>query len=110
LLSRTALFNMSYSEIERRIRRQLASTLGPYGFDHKRDIAALITNRWGHGYVVPGPGFFFGSNGKEAPREIVRRGYGKIRFSHSELTGVQLWPNACKEGARAAQEVLALGS
>jgi spermidine dehydrogenase len=81
---------------------------GDYGFDPKRDIAGIIANRWGHAYVAAQPGFFFGRDGKPAPRDVVRKGYGRVRFGHSELTGYQLWTTACEEGKRAAQEALAL--
>ena len=64
---------------------------GMAGFDAKRDIAAIILNRWGHAYIAPQPGFYFGKNGAPAPRETIRKGYGRITFGHSELTGQQLW-------------------
>jgi spermidine dehydrogenase len=106
LTARNELFSMSYKEIERRIREQLTAMFGDYGFDPKNDIAGLITNRWGHAYVVPQPGFYFGRDGKPAPRDVVRKGYGRVRFGHSELTGFQLWDAACDEGERATKQVL----
>jgi spermidine dehydrogenase len=105
IAARTALFSLAYRDIEKGIRQQLAGAFGNYGFDHKRDIAALITNRWGHAYVVPQPGFFFGKEGVATPRDVVRGGFGRVRFSHSELTGDQIWSTACAEGERAAKEV-----
>lgn len=108
IAARTALFAMPFSEIEAKIRKQLSDTFGPYGFDDDRDIAGIITNRWGHAYVVPQPGFFFGRDGQPAPRDIVRQGYGRVRFGHSELSGEQMWPTACSEGQRAAQQVAEL--
>ncbi len=78
----------------------------PHGFDPRRDIAGIITNRWGHAYVVPQPGFYFGRDGKPAPRDVVREGYGRVRFGHSELSGFQLWTSGCDEGERAAKQVL----
>src|SRR5258706_15201480 len=80
--------------------RKLPAMFGAYGFDPKRDIAGLIPNRWGHAYVVPQPGFYFGRDGKPAPREVVRKGYGRVRFEHSELTGFQLWHAAARESGR----------
>ncbi|WP_019531375.1 NAD(P)-binding protein [Dasania marina] len=107
-IGRASLFAMSYRDIEYRIRKQMTEMFADYGFDAKRDIAGIVTNRWGHAYVAPQPGFFFGENGQPAPRDVVREGYGRIRFAHSELTGEQLWTNACHEGERAAKQVLAL--
>ena len=63
---------------------------------------------WGHAYVVPQPGFYFGVDGKRAPSDVVREGYGRIRFGHSELTGFQLWTTACDEGERAAKQAMSL--
>ncbi len=106
LTARNELFSLSYKEIERRIRKQMADMFGAYGFDPKADIAGLIANRWGHAYVVPQPGFYFGRDGQPAAREVVRKGYGRVRFGHSELTGFQLWDYACDEGERATRQVL----
>jgi spermidine dehydrogenase len=109
LMARAQLFAMPYREIEMTLRNQLAKTFGPHGFDHERDIGAIIANRWGHAYVIPQKGFFYGLQGNPPPRDVVRRGYGKIRFAHSELTGDQLWSTACEEGERAANQVLEIG-
>jgi hypothetical protein len=43
--------------------------VGDYGFDANRDIAGIITNRWGHAYITPQPGFYFGKDGNPAPRD-----------------------------------------
>jgi len=51
--------------------------------------------------------FHFGKDGKPAPKEIVRRGYGRIQFGHSELTGYMSHTRALSEGARAAQAAMA---
>ncbi|NIB40455.1 FAD-binding oxidoreductase [Pseudomaricurvus alkylphenolicus] len=107
-IARASLFSMSYRDIEYRLRKQMTEMFGPYGFDAKKDIAGLITNRWGHAYVAPQPGFFFGKDGRPAPRDVVREGYGRVRFAHSELSGEQLWTNACHEGERAAKQILAM--
>jgi len=107
LVARTALFSMSYAEIEHKIREQLTAMFGDYGFDPRRDIAGIISNRWGHAYVIPQPGFYFGRDGAPAPREVVREGYGQVRFGHSELSGFQLWTTSCEEGERATKQILA---
>jgi spermidine dehydrogenase len=81
--------------------------LTDHGFDANKDIAGIILNRWGHAYISPQPGFHFGKDGKPAPKEIVRRGYGRIQFGHSELTGYMSHTRALSEGARAAQAAMA---
>jgi len=35
----------------------------------------------------------------------VRKGYGRVRFGHSDLTGFQLW-DAAAEGERAVRQVM----
>jgi len=107
IVSRTELLNTPYRQFELRIRQQMTRLFGAHGFDAGRDIAAIVTNRWGHAYIVPQPGYYFGSNGNPAPREIVREGFGRVAFGHSELTGEQLWSNAVAEGERATRKLMA---
>lgn len=108
IAARMQLFGMSYADIERGVREQFTKMFSPYGFDAKRDIAGIVTNRWGHAYVVAEPGFYFGKNGNEAPRDVIRRPFGRMAFAHSELTGLQLWTTASEEGERAAEQILAM--
>ena len=75
-------------------------------FDPKRDVAGIILNRWGHAYVVPEPGFFFGRDGEPAARDVIREPHGRIAFGHSELRGNQHWGSAADEGRRAMRQVL----
>ena len=72
------------------------------GFNAGRDIAGIVLNRWGHAYISPQPGFHFGYNGEEAPRDVVKKGFGRIQFGHSELSGYMSNTRALQEGARAA--------
>lgn len=108
IAARTRLFSMPYAEIEQKITQQLTELFSPYGFDASKDIAAIITNRWGHAYVVPQPGFFYGKDGQVPFRDVVRAGYGRIRLGHSELTGDQMWYTAAEEGERAAHQAMDL--
>ena len=58
------------------------------GFDAEKDIAGLILNRWGHAYLSPQPGFFFGKDGKPAAREVLRKApFGRIAFANTDLAG-----------------------
>lgn len=104
--ARMTLFNQPYRDIEMGVREQFQKMFGEYGFDHKRDIAGIIANRWGHAYVVDPPGFFFGKDGKPAPKDVIRKRHGRIAFAHSELSGQQMWETAAQEGERAAQQIL----
>ncbi|MEX2524358.1 MAG: NAD(P)-binding protein [Gammaproteobacteria bacterium] len=104
--ARMKLFSMSFADIERAVRDQFTKMFADYGFNADRDIAGIVANRWGHAYVVCPPHFYFGKNGQPAPRDVVREGYGRIRFAHSELEGTQMWETAIHEGERAVRQVL----
>jgi spermidine dehydrogenase len=104
--ARMQLFGMSYQDIETGVRQQFTKMFADYGFDANRDIAGIISNRWGHAYVVDPPGFFFGKNGKPAPKDVIRKRFNRISFGHSELSGQQMWETAAEEGERAANQIL----
>ena len=90
-----------------KIREQLVRLFGRAGFDPRADIAGVILNRWGHAYVCPAPGFYFGRNGKPAAPEVLRQPIGRIAFANSELNGHQNWVDATGEGKRAVEQLLA---
>ena len=104
--ARARLFATTYADFELQIRKQLQQMLGDSGFDAKRDIAGIVINRWGHAYIAPQPGFYFGSAGNPAPLEVIRERYGRIAFGHSELSGRQSWGRAAQESRRALKQVL----
>ena len=54
---RTEVLGRSYRDYERMLRRQMVTMLGAGGFDAARDIAGIVLNPWGRGYVVPTPSF-----------------------------------------------------
>jgi spermidine dehydrogenase len=108
VVGRAELLSKSYADYEKEIIVQMTSMFGDHGFDAEKDIAGIVLNRWGHAYISPQPGFHFGKDGKEAPREIVRRGHGRIQFGHSELTGYMSNTRAMNEGARAARAAMDL--
>lgn len=104
---RAEMFATTYSQYETRIRDQMALLFGTAGF-RQQDIAGIVLNRWGHAYVCPQPGFYFGTNGQAAPSEIIRKVHGRVTFAHSELNGHQHWVAAADEGWRAAGQSLTL--
>lgn len=106
--ARMMLFSMSYADIEAQVREQFTKMFGAYGFDDKRDIAGIITNRQGHAYFVGAPGFHFGRDGKKAAKDVLREPWHRIAFGHSELSGAQMWETAALEGERAAKQILAM--
>lgn len=104
---RGELLATGYAEYERRIRDQMALLFTTGGFK-QTDIAGIILNRWGHAYLCPQPGFFFGIDGKVPARDVIRTPHGQISFAHSELNGEQNWIVAALEGRRAALQGMAI--
>jgi spermidine dehydrogenase len=105
---RMRLLSTSYAEYERTIREQFTMMFARAGFDARRDIAGIILNRWGHAYLCAQPGFFFGSGGKAAPREVIRRApFGKIAFANSDLSGIMDHRASIAEADRAVNQLLA---
>lgn len=102
LIGRTQLLGKSYAQYEKEIVDQMSKMFSADGFDARRDIAGIVLNRWGHAYISPQPGFHFGKDGKEPPKDVVKRGFGRIQFGHSELTGYMSHTGALEEGVRAA--------
>ena len=107
--SRARFFATPYMEYEVRVRRQMAHLFGPHGFNPKRDIAAIVLNRWGHARLIEPPGFHYGSAGKPSPLERVRQGYGRVAIGHSELNGAQHWGSAVEYGRKAGERAAAMG-
>ena len=106
VLGRAELLRKSYAQYEQEVVEQMTEMFAGYGFNAERDIAGIVLNRWGHAYISPQPGFHFGINGEEAPKEIVRKGFGRIQFGHSELSGYMSHTLALIEGSRAAIDVM----
>ena len=96
-----------FSEYERQIREQFTSMFARSGFDARRDIAGIILNRWGHAYLNPQPGFFFGKDGKPAPGEVLRATpFGRIAFANTDLAGIMDHRCSILEAERAVGQLL----
>lgn len=104
---RGEMITTSFREYERRIRDQFTEMFSDAGFDANRDIAGIILNRWGHAYLSPQPGFFFGKNGQPAPREVLRSApYGRIAFANTDLAGAMDHRFSILEAERAVRQLL----
>jgi len=102
---RMELLSTSFREYERRIRQQFADMFGASGFKQD-DIAGIILNRWGHAYLSAQPGFFFGKDGKPAPRETLRKApFGRIAFANSDLAGAMDHRFSILEARRAVKQL-----
>ena len=75
--------------------------------DPRRDIAGIITNRWGHARMVQPPGWYYGANGRPPAREVVQAGYGRVTIAHSELNGHMNVTGAIAQGKRAGERCVA---
>ncbi len=104
---RGEMLTTSFREYERRIRQQFADMFAGAGFDAQRDIAGIVLNRWGHAYLNPQPGFFFGKNGKPAPRDVLRAApFGRIAFANTDLAGAMDHRYSILEAYRAIGQLL----
>jgi spermidine dehydrogenase len=105
---RAELLGTSFRDYERRIREQLTAMFGRAGFDARRDVAGIILNRWGHAYLSAQPGFFFGSEGRPAPGDVLRhQPVGRIAFANSDVTGIMDHRASIIEAHRAVEQVVA---
>ena len=97
----------SFRDYERKIREQFTEMFGAAGFDARRDIKGVILNRWGHAYLNPQPGFFFGKAGKPAPSEVLRAApFGRIAFANTDLAGIMDHRCSILEAERAVGQLL----
>lgn len=104
---RGEMLTTSFREYERRIRQQFADMFSSAGFDAQRDIAGIVLNRWGHAYLNPQPGFFFGRNGQPAPRDVLRAApFRRIAFANTDLAGAMDHRYSILEAYRAVGQLL----
>jgi hypothetical protein len=77
-----------------------------WAVDLKQDIAGIVLNRWGHAFVNPQPGFFFGTGGKPAARDLLRKQpFGRIAFAQTDLSGTIDHLSAIAEAHRAVYQI-----
>jgi spermidine dehydrogenase len=106
-MGRGELISTPFREYERQIRQQFTDMFAHSGFDASRDIAGIILNRWGHAYLSPAPGFFFGKDGGPAPSDILRATpFGRIAFANTDLSGVADHRSSIIEANRAVGQLL----
>jgi spermidine dehydrogenase len=104
---RGEMLKTPFRDCERQIREQFTEMFAGSGFDAQRDIAGIILNRWGHAYLSPQPGFFFGQNGQPAPREVLRNApFGRITFANTDLAGAMDHRYSILEAQRAVGQLL----
>jgi spermidine dehydrogenase len=111
VIGRTELYTTTFETFERKIRDQLARTLGAGGFDPARDIVAITVNRWPHGYAYtyntlyePAEWVYTSSNNR--PCVIARQPFGSIAIANSDAAASPHTDAAFLEAHRAVEEVL----
>src|SRR3954471_19835797 len=106
---RGELISPSFRKYELRIRRQFTEMFARSGFDARRDVAGIILNRWGHAYLSPQPGFFFGRAGAPGPGEFLQKNlFSRIAFANSDLSGIMDHRTSILEAKRAVEQVTPL--
>lgn len=104
---RAQLLSTSFRDYERQIRAQLTDMFSSSGFDPSQAIAGIVLNRWGHAYLSPQPGFFFGKDGNPPPRAILQSApFGRIAFANTDLSGTPDHRTAIGEAHRAVSQLL----
>lgn len=106
IVARAEMLGTSFTDYERKLREQMTAMFASGGFDPAKDIAGIVLNRWGHAYANPAPGFLFGSDGRQAPADVLREPIGRIMIAHSELRGHQYWTGAAGEARRAVEQLV----
>jgi spermidine dehydrogenase len=106
-MGRMELFSTSFEDMERKIRDQLARTLGSGGFDPARDIAAITVNRWPHGYAYEYNSLFdkFWLEGTETPCEVARQPFGRIAIANADAGAYAYTDEAINQAYRAVSEI-----
>jgi spermidine dehydrogenase len=106
-MGRIELFTTDFETMERKIRDQLARTLGAGGFDPARDIAGITVNRWPHGYAYEYNSLWdkFWLEGGETPCEVARKPFGRITIANADAGAYAYTDGAMDQAWRAVQEL-----
>ena len=106
-VGRAELFRTSFETYERKIREQLARTLGEGGFDPARDIAAITVNRWPHGYAYEYNSLWdkFWLEGGVTPCEIARKSFGRVAIANADAAAYAYTDAAIDQAYRAVEEI-----
>jgi len=103
------IFNTTFETFERKIRDQLARSLGPGGFDPARDITAITVNRWPHGYAYEYNQLFDPEWPEaERPHVIGRARHGRITIANSDAGAAAYTDSAIDQAYRAVAELFAM--
>jgi spermidine dehydrogenase len=107
LAGRRSLMELTFEEMERRIRDMLGRALAEGGFDPARDIEAITCNRWSHGYAYEymRPWDAFWPDG-DLPIVKARKPWGRIAIANSDSGAYAYAHSAIDQAARAVRDLL----
>ncbi len=105
---RVELLGTPIETFENHVRDQLDRSLKGGGFDSKRDIAAIIVNRWPHGYAYEYNPLYDPWQIPESarPHVIGRQRFGPIVIANSDSGAAAYTDSAIDQAHRAVTELL----
>jgi spermidine dehydrogenase len=106
---RAELLATPFSTFEQKIRDQLGRTLRGGGFDADNDIAAIIVNRWPHGYAYEYNPLYdpWDIPPDQRPNVMGRQPFGRIAIANSDAGAQAYTDSAIDQAHRAVTELLA---
>ena len=106
-IGRGELYATSFETLERNTREQMARALSAGGFDPARDIAAITTNRWPHGYAYEYNSLWdkFWLEGGELPCEVARKPFGRLAIANADAGAYAYTDCAIDQAYRAVGEI-----
>ena len=105
-LGRAKLYEMTFADFERPLRREMTDVLGPGGFDFYRHVAGITINRWAHGYSCSEDSLS-GDPGEFAAHRInAVKPIGWIAIANSDAAFTAYTHAAIAEGHRAVEDVM----
>jgi spermidine dehydrogenase len=105
---RTELLETDLEVFESHVRDQLGRALKPGGFDADRDIAAIIVNRWPHGYAYEYNPLYdpWDVPERSRPHVIGRQRFGPIAIANSDSGAAAYTDSAIDQAYRAVSELI----
>lgn len=104
-IGRNLLITMSFEEHEKIIRNQLQGMLGSAGFDHQKDIEAIIVNRWGHCYSYTENSLYDDPKEAEETIKTARKPFKNIVIANSDSDWQAYMHAAIDQAYRAISEL-----
>jgi spermidine dehydrogenase len=104
---RADLYATSFETFERKIREQLARSMGAGGFDPAHDIAAITVNRWPHGYAYQYNSLWdpFWLEGGPLPCVEARKPVGRIAIANADADAYAYTDCAINQAYRAVNDL-----